>query len=447
MTSTSHSMLLDLHGRRVEDAISEVTLFLDRIRRTHSTVRASMIPSSKNDSPAESATGAPEAMRDEPLYVVIVTGSGSHGSQGPVLRNAVKKLLQKRGMNFSLGRCGGAFQVDALSGWDLYDEEQPTDSKVLLMDQEQFNQMATVSRSGSVGCSLSSLGEGNLPPHSRSTSAPDIVRNNGRSFPLPSEVAAEDAALQAAVHISIRDSQKHRNLRELERNECETAFRRAISESQAEHVAQSCRQRNEEIEVRKALALAFQDFGEGGKGECPPSIAGAPLKEEHLVLKKVAEQSLIDEQKRNEEAQERYEQELEAILKQSELSASEEKRKAELEEETMLKTALEKSLMEEEKVKSPDEELVEMIKAQSLKETEMRKLREEEELERALVRSIEESNQSDSDELLEKALRLSLEEKSAEPMDEETAVRIALELSVRNENYFDEDTKMPARRV
>jgi len=72
-------MLLDLHGRRVEDAISEVTLFLDRIRRTHSTVRASMIPSSKNDSPAESATGAPEAMRDEPLYVVIVTGSGSVG--------------------------------------------------------------------------------------------------------------------------------------------------------------------------------------------------------------------------------------------------------------------------------------------------------------------------------------------------------------------------------
>lgn len=394
-----------------------------------------------------------------------------------MLRNAVKKLLQKRGMNFSLGRCGGAFQVDALSGWDLYDEEQPTDSKVLLMDQEQFHHMATVSRSGDVGCSLSRLGKGkrggtcflsyfcvkcgcmsgspkihyatigNLPPQPRSTSAPDVIGSNGCSFPLPSEVAAEDAALQAAVHISIRDSQKQRNLRELERNECETAFRRAISESQAEHVAQSCKQRNEEIEVRKALALAFQDFGEGGEGECPPSIGGAPLKEEHLVLKKVAEQSLIDEQKRNEEAQERFEKELKAILKQSELSASEEKAKAELEDEKMLKTALEKSLMEEEKVKSPDEELVEMVKAQSLKETEMRKLLEEEELERALVRSLEESNQSDSDELLEKALRLSLEEKSAEPMDEETAVRIALELSVRNENYFDEDTKMPARRV
>ncbi len=67
-------MLLDLHGRKVEDAICEVTLFLERIRRAHSTVRASMIHAS-NSAPSEYATGA----RDEPLYVVIVTGSGSVG--------------------------------------------------------------------------------------------------------------------------------------------------------------------------------------------------------------------------------------------------------------------------------------------------------------------------------------------------------------------------------
>ncbi len=275
------------------------------------------------------------------------------------------------------------------------------------------------------------------------------MENNGYSFPLPSEVAAEDAALQAAVHISIQDSQKHRSLRERERNEYDTAYRRAISESQADHVAQSCRRRNEEIEVRKALALAFQDPGEGEdqEGLIPPSIGGAPLKEEHLILKKVAEQSLIDEQKRNEYAQKQYERELETVLRESELSACQDKAKVELEEETMLKTALEKSLMEEEKVKTPDEELVQMVIAQSLKETEMRKCREEEELERALARSLEEDYQSDSDELLEQVLRLSLEEKRAEPMDEETAVRIALELSVRNDNFFDEDTKMPARRM
>ncbi len=77
-----------------------------------------------------------------------------------MLRNAVKKLLQKRGMKFSLGRCGGAFQVDALSGWDLYDEEQPSDSKVLLMDQDQFNEMATESRRSDVCHSLNSLGNG-----------------------------------------------------------------------------------------------------------------------------------------------------------------------------------------------------------------------------------------------------------------------------------------------
>lgn len=52
-------MTLDLHGKLVVDAISEVTLFLERIRRTR----------------VDSSTGMSEG-RDI-FFVRIITGSGS----------------------------------------------------------------------------------------------------------------------------------------------------------------------------------------------------------------------------------------------------------------------------------------------------------------------------------------------------------------------------------
>ena len=124
---------LDLHGKLVEDAIAEVTLFLERIRTYHHHAAA--------------LTGGGGTT----CFVQIITGSGSHSRHGPILRSAVQKLLDKRRMIWKLEHGGGSFQVDALSGDDLYDPGEATDSKVLIAEEEDFHQLASSRRGYGAG--------------------------------------------------------------------------------------------------------------------------------------------------------------------------------------------------------------------------------------------------------------------------------------------------------
>lgn len=61
-----------------------------------------------------------------------------------------------------LERGGGAFQIDAMSGWDLYDEGSGTDSKVLLVEQEEFRQLASTRRNSSQCSYGAAIGEINV---------------------------------------------------------------------------------------------------------------------------------------------------------------------------------------------------------------------------------------------------------------------------------------------
>lgn len=65
-----------------------------------------------------------------------------HSSNGPILRSVVQRLLEKRGMDWTLERGGGAFQVDALSGFELYAKGEEVDSKVVVAHDEDFHQLA-----------------------------------------------------------------------------------------------------------------------------------------------------------------------------------------------------------------------------------------------------------------------------------------------------------------
>ena len=130
---------IDLHGKLVEDAITEVTLFLERIRTYHHHHAA--------------ATGGGTTTT---FNVQIITGSGSHSRHGPILRSAVQKLLEKRRMVWKLEHGGGSFQVDALSGDDLYDPGEATDSKVLIAEEKEFHQLAS-SRRGYVAGSYGKI--------------------------------------------------------------------------------------------------------------------------------------------------------------------------------------------------------------------------------------------------------------------------------------------------
>jgi len=88
---------LDLHGFTKENAIRQLTTFLERHE---------MAP-----------------------WVCVVTGTGSHSSDGPVIRNAVKKLLSKRKMEFRK-LTPGSFMVNASTGIVLHAPDPPVDTKL-----------------------------------------------------------------------------------------------------------------------------------------------------------------------------------------------------------------------------------------------------------------------------------------------------------------------------
>lgn len=97
------SSSLDLHGCSKSEALSRTTDFLERSNSSRN---------SKNS------------------WVLIITGSGAHSMDGPVLRGAVERLLLKRKIEYypMIGR--GSFLVNAATGITLYERPQPIDSKV-----------------------------------------------------------------------------------------------------------------------------------------------------------------------------------------------------------------------------------------------------------------------------------------------------------------------------
>ena len=132
----AESQILDLHGNTKEKAIQKLTFFLDQIRHKH----------------LHSLHAPASSKRLTYLPVSIITGSGKHSQNGPVLRTAVQKTLTKRQMTFRFGAGKGSFLVDALSGIELrelrghgdpsadttdedYDSRCAKDSKVLVKRQ------------------------------------------------------------------------------------------------------------------------------------------------------------------------------------------------------------------------------------------------------------------------------------------------------------------------
>lgn len=100
---------LDLHGYTKSEGICRTTAFLDRTSRQQNNIG------------------------DNKTWVLIVTGSGSHSSHGPVLRGAIEGLLKKRNIEFYPMKHGkGGFVVNAASGFALYEPEQPRDSKIII---------------------------------------------------------------------------------------------------------------------------------------------------------------------------------------------------------------------------------------------------------------------------------------------------------------------------
>jgi Smr domain len=103
----SHS--IDLHGYRKSEGIKALTSFLDHVD-----------------------TRGRRRNKHCDIWVLVITGSGAHSPEGPVLRETVKNLLDKRQMEYFLNRGKGSFTVNASSGIAFYEPPDPVDSKIIL---------------------------------------------------------------------------------------------------------------------------------------------------------------------------------------------------------------------------------------------------------------------------------------------------------------------------
>ena len=358
--------VLDLHGRRSDEAVRDLTLFLETIRLAAARVAAA--PSSE-------------------FYVTVITGSGSHSSHGPILRSVIRRLLEKRGMTYSLERGGGAFRVNALSGCDLYQAEAPMDSKVVVADNESFHEMALAARrrnqqpgsfAETIGTSQqSTLSSSHRALHALShrlsiPTAPTSALTPAYD-PVPRQVAEDDTNLRTAVEAS--------------RNE-------------RDHEARLQRQHEEELE--RAISASKELLARKSSSE----------EEQNRLLRLVSERSIADEEVRKEQVQKEFEDELLKAIEQSlhlKNVKSEEDEEVIAEEEYLLQ----KVLAESEKVKTPEDELLQKILTQSLLEQKQIEEDEQKMLQQAINDSSFVANSSNSydlsaeDEELRKVIEMS----------------------------------------
>jgi hypothetical protein len=222
---------IDLHGYNKSKAIRMLTMFMEQQASNRKSTNSNQV------------------------WVLVITGSGAHSNEGPVLRTAIEAVFRKRQMKYIVNNGKGSFTVDVLSGFKLFEPGQPVDTKVLVCKEERKSYL-----------SLSSLTQNfrALPPPS-SAAVFD---------PLPSEVAATDAfieesrkegerakgreekethQLQKAVSISLMNEQRQNE----EQVKDEEMLQHAMSLSMVESLPPI---RDDDDEYQKILQLSRHEF-------------------------------------------------------------------------------------------------------------------------------------------------------------------------------------------
>ena len=97
---------LDLHGFTKEKAIRRMTQFLEEEKKKK--VKKEKYGNAKIN------TNSKYNSRDGSKWVEIITGSGKHSQDGPVLREAVRKVLDIREMTYYQRNDAGSFAVNVM---------------------------------------------------------------------------------------------------------------------------------------------------------------------------------------------------------------------------------------------------------------------------------------------------------------------------------------------
>jgi len=275
--SMDKSKTIDLHGYTKIQAIERTTFFLDQIRHKQ-----------RNRNYTKTTVSGP-------LMVSIITGSGKHSTDGPVLRDAIQKLLQKRQMSFQLNHGKGSFTVDALSGIDLYNPDLfKSDTKVLVKHSSDNSNVQLVNRDTPKTFRtehLNSFSRMSSKLSSNSSEDQEDHLQNSEHLPTPAEIARDEKELEEALKLSQSEASKHQSLKDKEKQAMEQALLDSLNMEKV--MEEEERIMKEIMELSKNDENAFQ-------------------KEEEL-MKQVMQLSMDHER----EAALREEEELKAVLAQS----------------------------------------------------------------------------------------------------------------------------------
>lgn len=215
MQTTEIKYELDLHGQTKDKAIPNLVSFLDQIRHCKNNAQNGEI-------------------EHKPIMVGIITGSGSHSSHGPVLRNAVENVLKRRQMTYQLVCKRGAFHVDAMSGVELF-EKPVRDTKVVVKNNEEFALLQ---------------GKGHnwqrylLQMKKKSTSSSGELSDQfdmGQVNPSPAEIALDENNIAKAKEISLKEAALIQSVKAKEDNELKASL------------ADSNELQNQEVEEMNAI--------------------------------------------------------------------------------------------------------------------------------------------------------------------------------------------------
>lgn len=204
---TTVTATIDLHGYRKSQAIIALTSFLDQVVSRQRKQRDG-------------------AMKD--VWVLVITGSGAHSPDGPVLRNSVEALLQKRQMQFITNRGRGSFNVKANSGIVFYEPDAPRDTKVIVKNAPE-----TIPA---------------LPKPPKISNLAQVALDYGDDAPTPCEVVATEKAIE--------ESRKDQQEVLKDQKKDEKLLKRAVSMS----LLQAQKEDKEEQEImQRALSLSLLD--------------------------------------------------------------------------------------------------------------------------------------------------------------------------------------------
>jgi hypothetical protein len=282
---------IDLHGYKRDEGIAAVTAFVE---------------SSQRQFPPPTDA-----------WVCIITGSGHHSPSGPVLRDAVRSLLNKREMEYTLQRGKGSFLVNVHSGHALVAAPalaECTKIQIVANNTKNNNDNNAHSHVKLVNRPAISSNSTNATSRSIETTTTSVVA------PKPAQVVADDVLVERVKQESHRQfvalQKRRRDEMQLQLKQALAASKREMEQQQAQReqewwclaaiLKQSSQQQQQEELLRAQEQERLEEILRHSKEE--------EERMQRLEQEQLNEILRISQQQQQQEEEENSQDELERVL-------------------------------------------------------------------------------------------------------------------------------------